>query len=58
MGDQAFSFGAPGVGGAGDEVGGAAQAPEQVGAELRVVPDPGQRQRMQGLQDQRAQAAG
>lgn len=56
--NQLFGFRTWCVGGAGDEVGGAPQPPDQIGAEVGMVVDPGQRARMQQLQHQCAQAAG
>lgn len=56
--NQLFGFRGWRVGGAGDEVGGAPQPPDQIGAEVGMVVDPGQRPRMQQLQHQCAQAAG
>ena len=46
-----------GVGRAGDEVRRAAQAADEIVAEIGVIPDAGERGRMQCLQHQRAQPA-
>ncbi len=57
-GDQLFGFPTWRVGGAGNEIGGAAQPPDQVGAKVGMIVDPGQRARVQQLQHQCAQPTG
>jgi alpha-L-fucosidase len=56
--NEALGIGAATEGGAGDELGGAAQAAQHVGLEVGVIPHPGQRQRMQHLQQQCSHATG
>jgi hypothetical protein len=52
--DQFMRRGGAGVGRAGDEVRRAAQAADEIVAEIGVIPDAGERGRMQRLQHQRA----
>ena len=57
FGDQPLRVRGGGKGGGGDKLTGAAQAAKDILAKTGVVPDAGQRQGMQHLQQQRANAA-
>ena len=57
FGDEPLGVGGSGKGGGGNKLAGAAQAAKDVLTETGVIPDAGQRQGMQHLQQQRADAA-
>ncbi|MNE38336.1 hypothetical protein D3C80_1322320 [compost metagenome] len=50
FGDQPFGLGGGAKGGDGDKLAGAAQAAEHIVAEIGMIPDASQRQRVQHLQ--------
>ena len=57
FGDEPLGVGGSGKSGGGNKLAGAAQAAKDVLTETGVIPDAGQRQGMQHLQQQRANAA-